>query len=66
MKGKLLKKVALEKGFRIRDLARLSKIGRLAFLLSLWGLREFRLLEIVRISEVLKIDKEFVEEIFFG
>ena len=65
MNTKLLKKVAREKGLNIGDLARLSGIKWVVLLSAFWGIREFRLLEIVRISETLEIDKKLVEEIFF-
>ncbi len=66
MNSRFLKNIIREKGMSIRELARLSGIRKGVLRMRIWGLGELKLLEIVRISEILKIDKEIVEQIFFS
>ena len=64
--SKLLKKIIRRRGLSVGELARLAGIRKWILRIKLWGLGEFRFLEIVSILKILKIDRELAEQIFFS
>lgn len=66
MKCKFLKKVMREKGIGVWELSRMTKIKAVNLCLRLWGMEEFKAWEILKISDVLGLDGELVNKIFFG
>lgn len=66
MRAKLLKKIIFKRGISIGFLARKTGIKKAVLWLRLIGIGEFNAWEILKISGVLELDKNQIQEIFFG
>ncbi len=65
MKFMLMKKIMVKRGISIEKLAALTGIPRVALLIKLWGVVEFRAWEILNISKALDLNKNEIGEFFF-
>ncbi|MBR2453212.1 MAG: hypothetical protein IKB32_04120 [Clostridia bacterium] len=65
MNRRLLKEIMLQRGFTAKRLAESIPIGKIVFWGRLWGISEFTLFEIQRISKIFQLDKKQIMLIFF-
>ena len=66
MRAKLLKRIIFERGLGVETLAKKAGIKKSVLCLRLIGIGEFKAWEILKISSVLGLDKNQIQEIFFG
>ncbi len=66
MNKKLLKTKMKAKKITTRALAKKAKILRFVLYLKLWGVAEFTLGEMIRVSQVLELSQNNIAQIFFG
>ena len=62
----MLREVMQEKGFSVKRLAESVPMKSRIMKTRLWGMTEFTLWEIQRVSKILELDKKQMMHIFFG